>query len=245
MKERSTEQRLQDGLIPLVGRRDELKGLTAALCARRSCLVAGPSGIGKTRLIEEALRAAQQPAVRLRRPSVLHELLVGLAQQLSCPAGRFGDVRRATSIALKPAVQDALQKRPCCVVLDDVADADPRMYRFLQQVYYIPRVCLIVAARSRDSLGHLHKLLWDPRDEISLEPLSRVEASTLFASACQACKLDALDVGEFRRKVLAAAQGNPGQILTMCRLASRPEYQSGRHVLFLPLRIDALTAYLS
>lgn len=244
MKERAPEPRLQDGLIPLVGRRDELKGLTSALCARRSCLIAGPSGIGKTRLVEEALRAAQQPAVRLRRPSVLHELLVGLAQQLSCPAGRFGEVRRATSIALKPAVQEALRKKPRCVVLDDVADTDPRMYRFLQQVYYIPRVCLIVSARSRDSMGHLRKLLWDPREEISLKPLSRVEASALFESACRAFRLDTLDVEEFRSKVLTAAQGNPGQIVTMCEMASRPEYQAGRHILFLPLRIDALTAFV-
>ncbi len=244
MKERAPEQRLQDGLIPLVGRREELKALTSALCARRSCLVAGPRGAGKTRLIEEALRTAQQPAVRLRRPSVLHELLVGLAQQLSCHAGRFGDVRRATSIVLKPAVQEALRTRPCCIVLDDVADADPKMYRFLQQVYYIPRVCLIVAARSRDSLGHLRKLLWDPREEISLKPLSRVEASALFESACRAFRLDTLDLEEFRSKVLAAAQGNPGQIVTMCEMASRPEYQAGRHILFLPLRIDALMAFV-
>jgi hypothetical protein len=44
--------------------------------------------------------------------------------------------------------------------------------------------------------------------------------------------------------VLAAAQGNPGQILTMCRLAGCPEYQDGRHIKFLPLRIDALTAFV-
>lgn len=244
MKERAPEQRLHDGPIPLVGRREELRALTSALRARRSCLVAGPRGIGKTRLIEEALNASGQPVVRLRTPGVLHELLVELAQQLSCPAGRFGDVRRATSIALKPAVQDALRKRPRCVVLDDVADADPRMYRFLQQVYYIPRVCLVVGAKSRDSLGFLRKLLWDPREEISLKPLSRAEASALFESACHAFRLDTLNVDEFRSKVLAAAQGNPGQILTMCEMASRPEYQAGRHIMFLPLRIDALTAFV-
>lgn len=244
MKERATEQQRRDGYVPLVGRRDELKRLTSALLACRSFLVAGPRGIGKTRLIEEALSASGQPAVRSRQPGVLHELLVELAQQLSCPAGRFGDVRRATSMALKPAVQDALRGGPRCVVLDDLAGADPRMYRFLQQLYYIPRVCLVVGATSRDSLGYLRKLFWDPREEISLKPLSRSEASTLFESACHAFRLDTLNVDEFRSKVLAAAQGNPGQILTMCRLASRPEYQAGRHILFLPLRIDALTAFV-
>jgi predicted ATPase len=244
MKETALEQRLADGLIPLAGRREELKALTSALCARRSCLIAGHKGIGKTRLMEEALHAAQPPVVRLQGPMVLHELVVGLAQQLSCPAGRFGDLRRATSIALKPAVQEALRNHPHCIVLDDVASADSRMYRFLQQLYYIPGVCLIVTAKSRDSTGHLRKLLWDPREEISLRPLSRTDASAVFESASRAFRLDALDVEEFRSKVLSAARGNPGQIVTMCEMASRPQYQAGRHILFLPLRIDSLAAFV-
>jgi hypothetical protein len=105
-------------------------------------------------------------------------------------------------------------------------------------------VCLIVAAKSRDSIGHLRKLLWDPREEISLKPLSRTDASTLFESACRAFRLDTLDVDEFRTKVLSAARGNPGQIVTMCEMASRPQYQAGRHILFLPLRIDSLAAFV-
>lgn len=244
MKEPPAEQKFQDRLIPLLGRRDELSRLISVLRVRRSCLVSGPRGIGKTRLIEEALYVSGQPAVTSRSPRVLHQLLVELAHQLSCPAGHFGDVRRATTLALKPTVQDALREKPRCVVLDDVAGADPRMYRCLQQLYHLPRVCLIVGAKSRDSLGHLRKLLWDPREEIPLNPLGRAESSALFESACQAFQLQALNVDEFRSKVLAAAQGNPGQILTMCRMASRPEYQTGRHIMFLPLRIDALTEFV-
>jgi len=54
------------------------------------------------------------------------------------PGGRFADLRHAASAALKPVVLNALRKKPRCVVLEDAADTDPRMYRFLQQVYYIP-----------------------------------------------------------------------------------------------------------
>jgi hypothetical protein len=199
--------------------------------------------MGKTRLLQESLSIARQPYVYVERSEVLHRLLVELAERLSCSAGRFGSVRDATSLALKPSVLDALRRAPRCVVLEDVAGADPRMYRFLQQVYYIPGVCLIVTAASRDCLGHLRKLLWDPREEIALKPLTRTEALSLFDVASRMYRLESFDLGAFRRKVLTAAQGNPGQILTMCRMASRPEYQSGRHIKFLPLRIDALTAF--
>jgi hypothetical protein len=30
----------------------------------------------------------------------------------------------------------------------------------------------------------------------------------------------------------------------MCRLAARPEYQNGRHIKFLPLRMDVLPAFV-
>lgn len=235
---------IEDHSVPMFGRRDEVRALTNALCARKSCLVLGPKGIGKTRLLQESLSIARQPYVSVERPRVLHGLLVELAERLSCPSGRFGSVREATSIALKPSVQSALRRQPRCLVLEDVAGADPRMYRFLQKVYYIPEVCLIVTATSRDRLGHLRKLLWDPSEEISLKPLTRPEALSLFDVASRMCGLQSLDLDAFRREVLAAAQGNPGQILAMCRMASLPEYQHGRHIKFLPLRMDALTAFV-
>ena len=236
--------RPQDRPVPLFGRRGEVLTLTKALSARKSCLVLGPKGVGKTRLLEESLAIARQPYVYVERPVVLHRLLVELAEQLSCPAGRFGSIRTATSVALKPSVLDALRRMPRCLVLEDVAAADPRMYRFLQQIYYIPAVALIVTASSRDCLGHLHKLLWDPGEEIALKPLTRPEALGLFDVASRLYRLQSFDLDAFRSKVLTAAHGNPGQILTMCRMASRPEYQHGRHIKFPPLRIDALTAFV-
>ena len=230
--------------VPLLGRRDEVRTLISALCAQKSCLVLGPKGMGKTRLLQESLSIARQPYVYVEGPEVLHRLLVELAERLSCPAGRFGSVRNATSVALKPSVLDALRRLPRCLVLENIADADPRMYRFLQQVYYIPAVSLVVTAASRDHLRHLRKLLWDPREEIALKPLGRPEALSLFDVASRIYRLQSFDLDAFRAKVLTAAQGNPGQILTMCRMASRPEYQDGRHIKFLPLRIDALTAFV-
>ena len=245
MKKRVRESiQLQDHLVPPFGRRDEVWTLINALRARKSCLILGPKGIGKTRLLQESLSIARQPYIYVERPEVLHRLLVELAERLSCYAGRLGSVRNATSAALKPSVLDAFRRQPRCLVLENLADSDPRMYRFLQQVYYIPAVCLIVTAASRDCLGHLRKLLWDPREEIALKPLTRPEALSLFDAASRMYRLESFDLDAFRCKALTAAQGNPGQILTMCRMASRPEYQAGRHIKFLPLRIDALTAFV-
>jgi len=224
--------------IPFVGRQRELRELIAALRTGQPRLTVGPAGIGKKRLVEEALQAAAQPFVRVRAAGVLHELLANLAAALGCSRPK------ATSPALKGLVLNALCRAPQCVVLEDLHDADPRMYRFLQKLYYTPGVSLIVSATSRADLGFVRKLLWDPREEILLDPLSRAEAQWLFDEAVRRFGIESLQIDAFSRKVLAAAKGNPGQILAMCRMAARPEYQRGRYIKFLPLRMDMLSAFL-
>jgi hypothetical protein len=225
-----------EAAIPMIGRRDELLRLAAAMIARRSQLIAGPPGAGKTRLVREALAVAAQPAIAVRWPVVLHALLLELAGKLGCR------LRRPTSLNLKIAVLNAIAQSPCCVVLENAADAEPRIYRFLQRMFYVPRVCLIVTARSKDGLGHLGKLLFDPRERICLPPLGRTHARRLFDAAAAIYELNAAFLGDFRAKALAGAKGNPGQILTMCRLAAQPQYQHDGSIKFLPVRMDALCA---
>lgn len=232
------------GEVPLVGRQAEVYALARAIRSRQSRLILGPTGIGKTRLLEEALSRYHGPHSLLCAPGVLHELLVRLAEVLRCRTARYPSLRDATSIALKGVVLDALRAEPRPVLLEDVEHADPRMYRFLQEVYHLPGNCLIVTARSRNCLGRLRRLLWDPREEISLKPLTLPECKKLFEAATSKFGLGSLDLEDFRHKVLASVRGNPGQILEMCRLAARPEYQNGRHIKFLPLRMDVLPAFV-
>ena len=221
---------LEGHCVPLLGRLEEMRTLTNALCVRKSCLILGPKGIGKTRILRESLSLACQPYVYVDGPAVLHRLLVELAAGLSCLAARRGSVCKASRRRSKTFRAGRPSHTTPLPDSSSVRDADPRMYRFLQQVYYVPGCSLIVSATSR-FLGHLRKL-WDPRDEIVLEPLSRTDALSLFDRAARMYGLEAFDLDGFRSKVLTSAQGNPGQILMMCRMASRPEYQVGRHIKF-------------
>lgn len=227
-------------LIPFIGRRRELRHLVAALRRRESRLIFGPAGAGKTRLIQEALARTGEPHVWLSGAQVLHDLLADLAAQLALRLARYPDLGRAPSISLKGAILASLEAAPRPVILEDVSEVEPRTYRFLREIYYLAGCCLIVTATSPESLGHLRKLLWDPRQHVALGPLSGAEARRLFEEAARRFGLESLDLDDFRPKVLAAAQGNPGRILAMCRLAKRAEYHDGRRVKFLPLRIDAL-----
>jgi hypothetical protein len=234
-----------DHVAALIGRRTEVSALSAALTARQSRLIAGDAGVGKTRLLQESLSAGGQPFISIPRPHVLHDLLVGMAELLDCRSGRFGELRRATTLHLKPLVLNALRANPRCVVLENVEAVEARMYRFLQEVCSLPDTCLVVTTRSKSRIGHLRKLLWDPGEELALKPLTRQESLQLFEEACRAFGLHGFDVDEFRNQVLRAARGNPGQILGMCRLAGQPAYQSGNRIRFGQVRMDVLPVFLS
>jgi len=230
--------------IALVGRRNEVGALSAALRSRQSRLITGPAGIGKTRVLQECLSSSRQPFLSIPKPVVLHDILVRLAERLHCTSDRFPVLRHATTVHLKPLVLNALRATPHCVILEDVERVEPRMYRFLQELYYVPNTCLIATVRSRTRMGHLRKLLWDSREELALKPLTRMESLRLFAEACRVFRLDPFDLDDFRQKVIDAARGNPGQIVGMCRLAGQSGYRSGRHIKFGPLRIDLLSGFV-
>jgi hypothetical protein len=238
MKKAADWSAIEGRFIPLAGRRGEVRELVCALGARQSRLITGAAGMGKTRLLAEAVCECAAPYLLLRCPRALHELLVQLAGMLD------RGVSSDTSMSLKPAVLESLQHKPQIIVIEDMTEADPRMYRFLQAIYHSPGNCLIVTARSRGCLGYVQRLLWDPREEIRLCPLKRAEAAGLFEASAATYKLDSLDLDAFRSQVLRSARGNPGQIVTMCRLAAQPQYRQGQHVKFLPLRMDALPAFI-
>lgn len=235
------ETSAKDAGVALVGRRNEVAALSAALKSRQSRLIVGPAGIGKTRVLQESLAKSGQPFVSIAKPVVLHDLLVRLGEVLNCRSGRFADLRHATTVHLKPLVLNTLRATPHCVILEDIERVEPRMYRFLQELYYVPKTCLIATVRSKNRMGYLRKLLWDPRQELALKPLTHQESLRLFEEACRVFRLDPLDLDDFRQQVIQAARGNPGQILGMCRLAGQSGYRRGRHIKFAPLRIDLLS----
>jgi hypothetical protein len=206
MKRAADWSAIDDRLVPLAGRRGEVERLVCALQARQSRLITGPPGMGKTRLLAEAVSQCVTPCLLIRAPRVLHDLLAQLAGMLAC--GVTGD----TSMSLKPAVLDSLKHAPRVVLLEDVTEADPRMYRFLQAIYHSPGNCLIVTARARESLGYLRRLLWDPRRN----PLTAAHARPCRCAVRSGrCRIPAGSTGSGRFPASSAAV-RAGQPWTDC-----------------------------
>lgn len=223
--------------LPLIGFERELSRLQKAFERRESLLLLGARGSGKTTLLRAALRESGTGAIYVRSSAVLHDLLVNLARSLRLADPTPGS---GTSMHLKGILWTAMEENPVTIVLDDIQGSGPRNYRFLQRLFHMKGVGIIAAARDYNSLGALSRLFWDPRLVVNVPALTQPQSTELFNELAPQFGLTHLDIDEFRRHALEAAKGNPGEIVEMCKLAGRPQYQHGSRVKFAPLRIDAL-----
>jgi hypothetical protein len=221
--------------LPLVNRAKEVERLTLALGSGDSVLLLGPQGSGKTRIVQEALFANPR-ALYVEWQPTLHALLIAMARALLDAPEAW--LKTQTSVSLKGLLWNALESSPVPIVLDGIAGASFPAYRFLQRIYHSPGVALCAASRDAGTLGALGRLFWNPQKVLPVPPLQHRDAERLFESAADCFQLRGLSLDEFREKVLQSAGGNPGQIIEMCRLATQPQYLSGRYIKFAPLRID-------
>jgi hypothetical protein len=236
--------------LPLVGLGRERRRIAEAVRCRESLLISGPRGCGKTRVIATVLEdaAAMEGIVYLAFPPAMHDLLAALARALitsghralTLLAGASTNLEMQTSVHLRGLLWTALEAEPRILILDGIENAGFQPYRFLQRLYHAPGMAIVATARSPLSLGALGRLFWNPRQTVNFQPLSERESAKLFEAAVDRFRLRHLDLDRFREKVLESACGNPGEIVEMCRLAANPQYLSGHHVKFAPLRIDAL-----
>jgi len=244
--------------FPLIGLASEQHRLIEAFRSRQSLLITGAAGSGKTTLIDAALKEVhpKRDIIRLTYSSNLHRFLMDLARRLLATdrddfrqrATPGPDVEKwlaqQTSVHLKGLLWNSLETEPAILVLDGIDGASFPMYRFLQRLYFAPGLAMIASARGPASLGALSRLFWDPRRILQLRPLNHAESEQLFGVAVRHFGLEGLTLDDFREKVLDSAEGNPGQIVEMCRMASNPIYVSGKHIKFAPLRIDALMRFI-
>jgi len=232
--------------LPLVGLGPEQKRIETALRNGESLLVLGPRGSGKTHLLRECSHRVPGTAF-VPYSSNLHLFLQTLSLGLVdagyddtlCAAGRT----KPTSVHLRGMLWNALEKRPARIIIDGIDSASFPVLRFFQRIYFVRGMSIVTSARDAFGLGALGRLFWDPRKTLQLKPLSDAASTALFKRAVHAYGVRAANLDEFRRRVLDAAAGNGGQIVEMCRLASRPEYltATGR-IKFELVRIDCLVS---
>jgi hypothetical protein len=238
----------QESLPVLFGRNDELARLRSALTSRRSQLLHGPAGVGKTILLRTAIAAMPDvlfcdPANNF--PSVLRQIASQLVQhgnqiaRKKCGAdgARIADL---SVVSLKGIVTISLSEGRYSVVLDHAGFTSQTFVAALKDVVTPSATRLVMTARSThmEDAGFMLKLFPFREDRLGLCDFDPPAARTFMARVIREARLDAENLSDFEERLLEASHGNPGAVLRMVEMAREPRYRSADRILFAPLYID-------
>jgi AAA domain len=228
--------------LPLIGRDPEMATLLISAATKRPILIYGPSGLGKTRLLLELARklsANRVDVAYIRFQPSLHTLLLELTVQLRL------NCANTSSIGLRGALWKAFAAKPYVILLDDIAEATPPFYRFLQRIIREGCNTIIGAAAHAHAAGSLHHIFWNQQANVALHSLGRRDAGRLIKGAISAFLADVPMAPDFAVRVAQVARGNPGRIVEMCIRAADPAYRAqDDHIRFGALVMDSFTGLL-
>ena len=246
----------------LIGRNRELDSLRSAILSRRSLIIHGPAGSGKSALLQSVLDSLPEE-VRARclfcsAFASPHQIW----QRLVASLGAVGDpvvlermrkeadpvstvnswVNRQTSLRLRGILRRAFRARDYLVFFDPPHPLPDGVYRLLQEWIWSGRVPVYLTSRetSETQLGRISGLFWHAGLRLALGPLSRLDAQLLLDQSMAAFHLDSAVDPEFREFAMQQTHLLPGRIVDLCRLASSPVYRSHGHFKLHTLAVDSL-----
>lgn len=153
-----------------VGRKSELERIRALLAARRIVFLRGPSGIGKTRLIREAIRGWGGIALSFDgRPAEMH---IPYAAHLRFVRTVFDAL---PDLELAPSVRQAIDN----IFPDDGAEAASHPEAFAKLFFSEANVAFVRAMAKQDAIAVVDDMQFHDRETLRLEAYllsSRIEA---------------------------------------------------------------------
>ncbi len=238
-------------MIPefLFGREEELESLRQRLRKRCSFLLYGPSGVGKSLLLNRALpefpEALYSPESASAQ-SVFRNLAVALLSarepRLVRSVGRTGieGVKAKSAVALKGIVMDVLHEGRYCVVLDHLKLPSYSFAAAVREVMGWGDTPVVAVARSphMEDIGFLKPFYADRSERLEVRNFSPSVAELFAEEVVRRAGLSAENMGEFLERVLEFSEGNPGAILSMLDMAKHPKYRSAEHIKITPLYVD-------
>jgi hypothetical protein len=229
-----------------VERDEEMARLQAQAQRRKSMLVFGPEGVGKTRLLH-AFVERQPLALYVQRISTPRDLmlsLIGGLRNLDERGIRLpADLRPLSTSSLKGIVLRALAVHPFVLVLDHLAGPSRVITGIIKEFTDYGKRSVIFAARSphMEDIGTLQPLCADRSERLELKNLAASVAIEFARREAERAGLGASSLEPALRSFVEWSEGNPGSILRMLRMTTDPRYRMGdqikAHILWLDFRM--------
>jgi AAA+ ATPase superfamily predicted ATPase len=233
----------------IYGRDAELEQLRQLVSSRRSFLLHGPAGVGKTLLLKRL--AGEVPGMVVCDESsssqtVFRALAAGLfARQnrhvlQACGRSGLNAIKEKSAVSIRGIVADALREASYWIVLDHLKSSSQSFAVSLKDVCNETATPLIAVARSAhmEDVGFLLAIFSDRSEKYALRNFDSDTAREFAMRAAQEMRLNAANRDETIQKIVHYSKGNPGAILAMVEMAASPKYVSGGHVKLSPLYID-------
>lgn len=229
-----------------VERVEEMTRLHARAQRRKSLLIFGPAGVGKTRLLQEF--AKTHPfALYVRDTSSPRELVLALVAGLSNLPRKdlrlTKDPHALSTSSLKGVVHRALDNLPCMMILDHLSGPSRVLTHMIKQLNYYDRTPVIFVARTphMEDIGTLQPLCADRSEQVEVKNFPPLIAMEFAHKEADKGGLWASNLDEALHSIVESSEGNPGGILQMLRMAHLPRYrlddQIKVHVLYLDYRM--------
>jgi hypothetical protein len=249
-------------LEPLVGCKEELRALRAAIQKRESRLVWGPMDAGKTALIKRAI--SELPNTEQRKcvywtgaasgrqllshfVGRLYELGDSLVQKKVHADGATETslnrwLHKQTSLRLRGILFTASTQGDYRFFVDHFPPPMHNMARLMKEIMYRCKTPVYLAARgySQKEIGYAWSLYWNDGLRIHLGPLTERTARDLLEICIRNFGLDSLDLEGFRESILRVSGHLPGSIAKMCELASHARYHYGDQIKVKLVHVDYL-----
>jgi GTPase SAR1 family protein len=228
-----------------VEREEELGRLRNQARIRKSLLVFGPEGVGKSRLLRAfvenqtlSLYVGQMRSPREFAITLLHALH-SADDGIKVP----GNLSALSTSSLKGIIHRALDRQPFVMVLDHL-DAPSRVVTgMIKDLHYYGRTPVIVASRSphMEDIGALRPLCANKSERLELKNLPPQIALEFARRKAERIELWASNFEAILPSLVEWSDGNPGAILHMLKMAHLPQYRADdqikAHILYVDYRM--------
>jgi AAA ATPase-like protein len=233
----------------IYGRHVELEQLRRMLARRRSFLLHGPAGVGKTLLMKHLVGEAPE-LVYCDESSSSQTVFRKLAVELfarknrhiiqTCGPAGLGAIRSKSAVTLRGIVTEAMREGAACLVIDHLRCPSQSFAVALRDLCHRTGCRLIAVARSAhmEDVGFLLPMFSDRSERFALRNFDLNTARAFATGIAQEMQLDAANRDEATEKIVQYSKGNPGAIVAMLQMAASQMYIAHQHVKLSPLYID-------
>lgn len=232
--------------LAAIERIDEMARLQAQAKRRKSLLLFGPEGVGKTRLLQSFLKT-QPLALHIPQTQSPRGLLLTLVDDLHALAkpglNLPPNVESLSTKSLKGVVMRTLDLFPFLLVLDHLAGPSRVLTGLIKDLNYFERTPVVFVARSphMEDIGALQPMCAGRSEKLELRDFAPPVALEFAQREAHRSGLWASNLDLVLDSLVEWGNGNPGSIVQMVKMAHFERYRMNDqikvHVLYLDYRM--------